>query len=50
MHSFLDAKTMARALRAALAERSIAVTHSDALELVARQFGFDDWNIIAARI
>ena len=50
MHSFLDAKTMARALRAALAERSIAVTHSDALELVARQFGFDDWNILAARI
>jgi hypothetical protein len=50
MHSFLDAKTMAKTLRAALAERHIDITHSDSLELVARQFGFDNWNILAARI
>ncbi len=50
MHSFLDAKLMAKALRAALAGRQIDITHSDSLELVARQFGFDNWNILAARI
>lgn len=50
MHTFLDAKTMAKTLRTALAERHIDITHSDSLELVARQFGFDNWNILAARI
>jgi hypothetical protein len=41
---------MDMALRTALAERQIDITHSDSLELVARQFGFDDWNTLAARI
>lgn len=50
MHTFLDSKAMARALRSALAERQIDISHSDSLELVARQFGFDDWNTLAARI
>jgi hypothetical protein len=50
MHTFLDSKTMAKALRTALAERQIDISHSDSLELVARQFGFDNWNILAARI
>jgi hypothetical protein len=50
MHTFLDSKAMAKALRTALAERQIDITHSDSLELVARQFGFDDWNTLAARI
>jgi hypothetical protein len=50
MHTFLDSKTMAKALRLALAERQIDITHSDSLELVARQFGFANWNILAARI
>ncbi len=50
MHTFLDAKLMAKALRAALAERRIDVTHSDSLELVARQFGLANWNILAAKI
>lgn len=43
-------KTMARALCAALAERRIAISHSDALELVARQFGCENWNVLAARM
>jgi len=38
------AKRMARALRAALAARSIEVTHSQALELVAQSLGHADWN------
>jgi hypothetical protein len=50
MHSFLDAKTMAKALRQGLAERDVTLSHSDCLELVARQFGFAEWNMLAARI
>ncbi len=50
MHTFLDAKIMAKALRAALADRRIDISHSDSLECVARQFGVADWNILAARI
>lgn len=50
MHTFLDAKIMAKALRQALAERDIALSHSDCLELVARQYGFANWNVLAARI
>jgi hypothetical protein len=50
MHTFLDSKLMAKALRAALSERRIDIGHSEALELVARQFGFANWNILSARI
>jgi len=50
MHTFLDSKTMAKALRKALAERKIDINHADSLELVARQFGLDNWNILAAKI
>ena len=50
MHTFLDSKIMAKALRIALSERRIDVSHSDSLELVARQFGLDNWNILAAKI
>jgi len=50
MHTFLDAKQMARALRQGLADRKLQLSHSDCLELVALQFGFADWNRLAARI
>ncbi|MFC3997426.1 SRPBCC domain-containing protein [Nocardiopsis sediminis] len=50
MRSFRDAKAMAKTLRAELAARGTTVPHSAALEIVARQFGFDDWNVLAARI
>ncbi len=50
MHTFLDSKPMAKALRTALAERGFNVTHSESLELVARQFGFANWNMLSARI
>jgi hypothetical protein len=33
-----------------LAERGFEISHSDSLELVAKQFGFDNWNILAAKI
>lgn len=50
MHSFLDAKRMAKTLRRHLGERKVEVSHSECLELVARQFGAANWNTLAARI
>lgn len=50
MHSFMDSKLMAKLLRQALAERNIDVSHSDCLELIARQFGVANWNILSAKI
>jgi uncharacterized glyoxalase superfamily protein PhnB len=51
MRTFREAKEMAKALRAELRERQRAeLTHSECLEIVARQFGFDNWNVLAARI
>jgi hypothetical protein len=47
MHSFMDAKLMAKLLRQALAERSIEITHSDSLELISRQFGVANWNVLS---
>lgn len=45
-----NAKTMARTLRTSLSQRSIDLPHSACLELVARQFGFADWNVLSARL
>lgn len=50
MRSFRDAKLMARTLRETLAARHIPLSHSETLEIVARQFGYDDWNVLAAKI
>jgi Glyoxalase superfamily protein len=44
-----DYKTHARRLRDALADDGIAVSHTKALELVARQNGARNWNTLAAR-
>ena len=50
MRTFHDARLMAGALRHALAGRQVAISHSEALEIVATQFGMHDWNTLAARI
>jgi hypothetical protein len=50
MHTFRDAKAMAKAMRAALADRKVEISHSEALEIVARQFGIGSWNILSAKI
>jgi len=50
MRSFLDAKPMAKSLRDSLARKDIDVSHAESLEIVAHQFGFDNWNVLAARI
>jgi len=50
MRDFRDAKTMAQALRNALQIRAVETSHSECLELIAKAFGFDSWNILAAKI
>jgi hypothetical protein len=50
MTTLSDAKRMAKALRSTLDTRGTAVSHSEALELVATQLGFRDWNTAAARL
>ncbi|MFD2263179.1 glyoxalase superfamily protein [Lacibacterium aquatile] len=50
MRSFLDAKNIAKTLQASLAERKVEVSHSESLELVAKQFEFRDWNTMSAKI
>lgn len=50
MRNFTDAKAMAKALKAALADDGIALPHTRALEIVARQFGRESWNVLSAQI
>jgi hypothetical protein len=50
MLDYRDAKVMAKAMREALAARDLTITHSEALEVVARQFGLANWNILSAKI
>ena len=45
-----QAKAMARTLRDGLSGRSISLSHSACLELVAHQFGFANRNVLAARL
>ena len=50
MRDFRDAKAMAQTLREALKTKSVSLTHSESLELVARILGVHDWNVLSARI
>jgi hypothetical protein len=50
MRDFRDAKAMAHALRDALKGRAVEASHSDCLELVAKAFGYANWNILSAKI
>ena len=50
MRDFRDAKAMAQTLREALKAKSISLTHSESLELVATVLGFRDWNVLSATI
>jgi len=50
MRDFRDAKVMARTLRETLNAKSISLTHSESLELIAKLFGCHDWNVLAAKI
>jgi hypothetical protein len=50
MRDFRDAKAMAHTLREVLNTKSVPITHTESLELVAKILGFQDWNVLAARI
>ena len=50
MRDFRDSKAMAQSLRQALSDKSVTLTHSESLELIAKAFGLDNWNILAAKI
>jgi Glyoxalase superfamily protein/Domain of unknown function (DUF3471) len=50
MRDFRDAKAMAQTLRETLTTKSVSITHSESLELVAKILGFQDWNVLVARI
>ena len=50
MRDFRDAKAMAQTLRDAFKSRSISLTHSESLELIARALGVRDWNVLSAAI
>lgn len=43
-------KAQAKQLRKALMEKGTNVTHSQTLEMVAKQHGFRDWNTASARL
>ncbi len=45
-----EAKAQARALRQALAATGTEISHSEALERVARQNGARDWNTLSAKL
>ena len=50
MFSIEQAKQMAKRLRASLETRDQAVPHATALELVAQQLGYKDWNTASAML
>jgi ClpX C4-type zinc finger protein/glyoxalase superfamily protein len=50
MRDFRDAKAMAHTLRDALKGRAVETTHSECLELIAKAFGYENWNILSAKI
>ncbi|MBY4607690.1 hypothetical protein K6M90_08485 [Rhizobium sp. 9T] len=43
-----ELKAQAKRLRQAMSDRGTALTHSAALEMIARQHGARDWNTLAA--
>jgi hypothetical protein len=50
MRDFRDAKIMAHALRDALKTKTVETTHSECLELIAKAFGYENWNVLSAKI
>jgi hypothetical protein len=50
MRDFREAKVMAHSLRDALKAKAMEITHSESLELIAKTFGYENWNILSAKI
>ena len=50
MRDFRDAKAMARSLRDALKVKAVETSHSESLELIAKAFSYENWNVLSAKI
>src|ERR1043165_3631395 len=50
MRDFREAKAMAHALRDGLKAKAVEATHGECLELIAKAFGYDNWNILSAKV
>ena len=50
MRDYRDAKAMAQALRDNLKNKNVTLSVAESLEIVSKQFGFDNWNILAAKV
>ncbi|HET7809686.1 MAG TPA: glyoxalase superfamily protein [Steroidobacteraceae bacterium] len=50
MRTYVQAKAMAKSLRESLAARNVPLSRGECLEVVAKQFGFGSWNVLAAKI
>jgi catechol 2,3-dioxygenase-like lactoylglutathione lyase family enzyme len=50
MRDFRDAESMAQVLRDGLKADGVELPDSRCLDLIAREFGYDDWSVMAAKI
>jgi predicted enzyme related to lactoylglutathione lyase len=50
MRTYKDAKAMAKSLRESLATHDVSLSHSECLEIVARQLGWEEWNSLSAAL
>jgi ClpX C4-type zinc finger protein/glyoxalase superfamily protein len=50
MRDFRDTKAMAHSLRDGLNAKAVEITHSECLELLAKAFGCESWNVLSAKI
>jgi hypothetical protein len=50
MRTYKDTKAMAKSLRTSLAARRVLLSHGECLEMVAKQFGFADWNTLSVKL
>jgi hypothetical protein len=50
MRDFRDTKAMAHSLRDGLSAKAVEITHSECLELLAKAFGCESWNVLSAKI
>lgn len=49
MPTIRDAKSMAKALEGSLSSMNVALSHGECLDIVARQFGLKDWNVLSVK-
>ena len=50
MPTIRDAKSMAKALEASLSKKNVSLSHGECLDIVARQLGMKNWNVLSAKI